>query len=485
MRLTMLAAAAIGLSGLIAVPATADDFRPIPNNLKYKESGVPNARGRSGSASIEARALLNRNLSTDVEVVAGTFDPATTNGTIERVLVRPADGAAVNFAGTGSAAGGGTMTGLARGEGVQIQANVGGVDGARNDVVSVSGVVKLRPDLKVAAMDVQPTGVIDLPVKVRAIVQEMNGDTGARANCVLFADGTAVDHAGGIWVDAGDSVTCEFAPSFATAGRKALKVVVDAVSPGDYDPGNNSAEGSTLIYDPADAFTDWVAFARDDNWSRVTRNTYTSPAGSQTTNNLVEGWTTDTNFYTQQREVLDVPALRLSYRLTSDGRTLQEIVDAPFTPVGSRNPFSRPCGRIIAGSARADVCVRQFPPEFHLPAYTQLNVSTNGGTVTYHTEMWEQWYDENGESQTQYYTWNDHASFGMQGRFGSTVAMDVSVTDGARTLWAQPYMTMAPYDSHTEQSSCDSGWCSTDEESHHGVVGNSNAGSDPAGLYWR
>lgn len=470
-----IAAAAIVAGCLFAAPLSADDFQPIPNSVKYKVSGIPNARGRSGSASIEARALLNKDNTANVELTTGSFDPASTNGTLERVLVKQANGPAINLNGTNVPTVSASISGLAHREALQIQADVTGVDGARTDVVSVSEIVKLRPDLKFISVQAQPSGITGLPITVKAVVQETNTDTGARANCVLFADGVEVDRAAGIWVDAGGSVTCEFSPSFSSAGRKALKVVLDSVAPGDYDLANNSIESATTIHDPLEQFNEWTASARDENFRNDFRN---SGPGFESVGST-DGWTTTSAFTANQRgEILDVPNLRLTFRLISDGQTIEEVVDAPFPPFRSRDPFSRPCGRLSISSTRATVCAKQFPPEFHTPSYTQLSVGTNGGAVTFYSAQWQHWFDENG--QEQFYTWNstDHSETGMQARFGSTVAMDVSVTDGLRTLFAQPYMQMTPYEEHSEQINCyPDGWCDEVRMSRHGVFG-----SDAGGL---
>jgi hypothetical protein len=460
-------AVALFAVSLFAVSAVADDVRPIPNAVKYKESGVPNARGRSGSAAIEARALLDRNHAGTIEVTTGTFDDGPAAGAIERLLVRQADGAARTFHSPAAATVSESMTGLARGEAIEVQATVSGVDGARTDVVTVSEVVKLRPDLMVAPADVQPRGTIGLPVPVKALVRELNTDSGARANCVLLADGAEVDRAEDIWVDAGGTVTCEFAPSFTSPGKKDLEVVVETVSPADYDVANNRAEATTWIYDPADELSEWTASARDENFRHEER--HTSP--NSTSINFIDGWTTTSGFTANQRQALDVATLRLSFRLISDGETIEEVADQPFVPAGSRDPFST-CGRIAASSTRATVCAKHYPEAFGIPPYAQLSISTNGGDVTYYAEEWSHWFDENG--QEQFYTWNssNHATTGMQARFGSTMAMDVSLTGGAHTFFATPSLPMTPYADQSEQVNCTAdGWCDEVRIRHHGVFG--------------
>jgi hypothetical protein len=89
--------------------------------------------------------------------------------------------------------------------------------------------------------------LVGLPVNFTAFVMERNGDVGARASCVLYVDGTAVDRADGIWVDAGRVVSCAMAHSFSTTGTHTIDVRAENVQPGDYDDANNGASGSIQI----------------------------------------------------------------------------------------------------------------------------------------------------------------------------------------------------------------------------------------------
>ena len=73
-----------------------------------------------------------------------------------------------------------------------------------------------------------------------ATIREMKGDLGAKADCVLSADGHIVDRVAGIWVDAGGVVTCHFSHTFASTGQHAIRVDVGNVMPGDYDMSNNA-----------------------------------------------------------------------------------------------------------------------------------------------------------------------------------------------------------------------------------------------------
>ena len=60
---------------------------------------------------------------------------------------------------------------------------------------------------------------------------------------MLYVDRAEVDSAPGVWVDAGDAVTCTFTPLLTTVGTHQVEVKVADVAPGDYDPSNNAAAG--------------------------------------------------------------------------------------------------------------------------------------------------------------------------------------------------------------------------------------------------
>jgi hypothetical protein len=111
----------------------------------------------------------------------------------------------------------------------------------------VDETVKLRPDLAVDHITAPERTPIGMPVDITALVSERNGDVGARADCVLSADGVAIDRATGIWIDANRSVSCLFRPIFSTVGQKHLTVSLVSVDPGDYNPSNNSASASVEV----------------------------------------------------------------------------------------------------------------------------------------------------------------------------------------------------------------------------------------------
>jgi hypothetical protein len=131
-----------------------------------------------------------------------------------------------------------------------VQANVSGIDARRTDVVTVTAAAALRPDITVASVAGIAQAVPHSEVTFVATVSELNGDVGARSNCVLSIDGTAIDQADGIWVDAGGTVSCMFSVAFDAPGAYAVAVSAAGINPGDWDTSNNSAFTSITIVRP-------------------------------------------------------------------------------------------------------------------------------------------------------------------------------------------------------------------------------------------
>ena len=228
-----------------------------PNSVKYRDAGAKPATGRSGSAAIQARALRGRS-ETTVEVTTGQFDStAVPVGKLDKVQLKVFNGngdvlVTDNYrkGALSGATGSFTYDWPARGQKMQVQANVSGIDPTRTDVVTVATNVALRPDLTVSDITAVNQAYLGASVDISALVREKNGDLGARADCVLKIDGAVADHADGIWVDAGDAVTCQFRQTFTTLGTKQIEVSVTNVTPADYDTTNNSKTATIEIVNP-------------------------------------------------------------------------------------------------------------------------------------------------------------------------------------------------------------------------------------------
>lgn len=238
-----------------------------PNSRKYRDTGAKPAVGRSGSATVQMRALLDVSGTTDVEVTTGSFDGdggAPASGNFAMVQVKSlANGAsfASNQAHLTSGSASFPFEGIAHGTPVNVQAIVRNIDGPRRDVVDVADIVHFRPDLFATIQG--PAGApLGGAINFFATVVERLGELGARANCVAYVDGTEVDRADNVWIDAGGSVGCLFTMIFATKGTHTVEVRVENVQPGDFDNSNNSASTTIRVEDP-NGYTAYTFQAHD------------------------------------------------------------------------------------------------------------------------------------------------------------------------------------------------------------------------------
>ena len=261
----------------VHLPANA-----VPSSKHYRESGVGNATGRSGSAHMTARALVDKDGHAVVEVTTGTIDSTSTPpGSFRKVQYK-----ALNSAGDpvlvqnffpSTARGYYSFPApfVHRAQQLQLQANITGIDSNRTDVVTVIETAKARPDLAVANLVFPSSALPNQPVNISANLVEMNGDAGATTTCVLTIDGNAVDQMRNAYVDAGGSVSCAFVYTFNAAGGHTIEVSANNVVPADWDTSNNSASGTIDINNPNTAEHSSASF-QDNNggFPVVSTNTY-------------------------------------------------------------------------------------------------------------------------------------------------------------------------------------------------------------------
>ena len=374
-----------------------------PNSVKYRDAGAKPATGRSGSAAIQARALRGRS-ETTVEVTTGQFEStAAPVGKLDKVQVKVFNGngdvlVTDNYrkGALSGATGSFTYDWPARGQKMQVQANVSGIDPNRTDVVTVATNVALRPDLTVSDITAVNQAYLGASIDISALVREKNGDLGARADCVLKIDGAVADHADGIWVDAGDAVTCQFRQTFTTLGTKQIEVSVTNVTPADYDTTNNSKTATIEIVNPHVAVPVWYdVMANDFTEDVVSHNTDHQQFDSY--DPAYSNWVYDADNYSRNHQhniylqadmnssvTLTFP-VTLESSLTNDGQLFSFpsfTIDAPnytFSYPG----FSGSCGEAYASNRWYRACNQHNEGDGWSFDYMNVSVGVRGGTVTY------------------------------------------------------------------------------------------------------
>ena len=270
-------AASLSSWSLTNVPGNA-----VKSSKHYRESGVGNATGRSGSANMVARAMLDKNGNTIVEVTTGTLDSTNTPpGSFRKVQFKPLTAAGYAlfvhnyFPPTASGYYSFVSPSLHRAQQIQLQSNISGIDRNRTDVVTVVELVKVRPDLAVRNLTLPSSAFVNHPVNISVNIVEMNGDAAATTTCVLTIDGNVVDQMRNVYVDAAGSVSCAFVYTFNATGSHTIQVTAANVVPGDWDTSNNSSSGTIDITNPMTAESAFASF-QDDNGGFPLTSTTTS-----------------------------------------------------------------------------------------------------------------------------------------------------------------------------------------------------------------
>jgi hypothetical protein len=415
-RTMLLVAAAATLFSTAALAQTVETF---PNTIKYKDTSIANGKGQTGNASLESRTLLNRDGSADVELTA--------NGTITKVQVK-AGNDTDNFnhlENDGSASF--RAEGLVRGQSVAIHANVDA--GGGTVVVLTEEIAKLRPDLAVS-LSAPPQVMPNVPVTIRAHITENNGDVGARANCRLHVNGSEVDRAENIWVNAGGSVQCAFVHSFAAYGLADLAVFVDTTDPADWNDANNSATGTVEVANLLDA---WSVHAVERQ--QVSSSESTSPLwhtffeeSSTHQQTEVTGWI---------KGPLNLEGMALSYTVSSGGTELYSDPNVRFDELRQIPWRSEICASSWSSWPSVRVCYQPIGNSDAPNGFVSFQISHAVSDAIYHSWGYNWWKDPNHPFGAPAPGVYDHITVtnGIKAPLGDSVQWDVRFTDGDGNLW--------------------------------------------------
>ena len=91
-----------------------------------------------------------------------------------------------------------------------VRPSRGPFDAAEALSVAVTASVQKRPDIAVTNVVAPPRAPVNVPVRITAVISELNGDIGGRTDCVLYVNGVENDRANALWIDSGDSVRWSF-----------------------------------------------------------------------------------------------------------------------------------------------------------------------------------------------------------------------------------------------------------------------------------
>ena len=427
------------LAAALLLPATAYAEAPfMPNDIKYRDTGIAPATGRSGDATIEAQALIARDLTTELIV--------TSNGNIDKVQVKIGD-LTTNYPSSGDRFTT-KLTGLKRRDTFGVQANVSDAGAVRTGVVDAAVTVKRAPELNMQFVTAPPHALAGVPVHIIADVEEKLRDSGARTNCVLLQNGVEIDRAANIWVDAGGRVACEFATVFPVgSGTVNLQVALRDTMPTDWSTSSDtSAPFSIKVYDRLTSMEMWTAMGVDVEFHSYFYNS--SPYGESTSDTY--GQISDTLFHAVFRTTQpNVETIRASMKVKTDDRLIFDAHDVWFEyqePV-DWGWYKQQCA--IAWVDERDSYIRSCNIESTMDGQlTTFTYSLRSGDVTYLSHGWYSMYAGGPPSSVWY--WNHRDVYGSGYRLGDTLSFDVVVSDGTNYWAVQPTMNVSTTTAHHE-----------------------------------
>jgi hypothetical protein len=413
------------------VLATSASAARVHNARKYSDR-APNARATVGSVSIEARALIDAAGVTTIEV-------ASTGGKLEKVQFKFGKTRIYSNLDTTHFIAP-TRTDLAPGASVAIQAHVIATNSKRREVLNVTTTVRRLPDIAAVRVDAPAVVSNGSSVSVVAILEEKNGDTGARTDVALLVDGQQVDVATNLWIDAGGVVSILFTTSLGP-GTHQLHVVASNVDPDDWSRANNTATTQVRVHGSSE--DEWSATASQvtqyTNWTNTRSDRPQHPETTDTTR------ITDTlAFHATIQRPFTVHGSRMRVVEKTDGQLIQDVnvtLDESYGP-GS------PCRMYDGKYTIFTVCPSN--------GKTVVNVTRGAGEVMYISRGWFAKYDHaTGETIYEQYVMQDHTTHGNPRRYRDTVQVDVTLTDGVSTFTADPFMILVKVDEvESQKTTC-------------------------------
>jgi hypothetical protein len=409
---------------------------------KYRDTSLPHATGRSGSATLSALALMGSDGVTRLQVTSGSIHhPGQARGELAKVQVkawgpdgarlftenfqRPTSGATVEL----------RFPGLPPGSRFQVQANVRGIDRNRTDVVTVTETGKRGPAFS-TSIDLPDVVVVGVPTVVTGRVREINGDVGGTTACVLYVDGREVDRVENVWVDAGDEVTCAFTYTFDRAGDHDVRI---ALENGPSDPGllppPPSSSGVVNATDP-NPLPRWTASVMDRTVTTDIRfdAAWWKPDGSHREYESSKGESPRSQTVSLAGTLdraTSFPISSVHLALSSNvGGTLQSESWSSLAP-GAPDAAGQTCvsQSLVAQGGLFTLCSTGTG----FDGSTTFGYTRFAGTVTYHSRGFVRQWDNLTGTETGW-SWNDvaetYAGGGQLRQLGTSVGIALDVTDG-------------------------------------------------------
>lgn len=373
---------------VVTSPLTLASSRYKPNKIKYSNTGRKATSAQSGNMVLEFRALQARNGVTTIEATSGEFEERPGVDVIEKATLRilSAPTAAPIQAWPNAPQWSYAMMGLVPGDMVHMQASVKPRGVAKTEIFRVTDTVYRRPDLAIMELRSPATAHVGMPAMFAVSVGELNGEWGARANCVLSINGSPVDAAARIWVDAGDVVACLFSYVFQLPGTYTVSASVVDVGPSDWDEANNSATQQVTVVSPGTPISVGALAVIEEAYSVSNSQVRTGDYPIQAANGS-EQLVSTVDFESDLPELVPGPLQRFEIKVTQGTEVLfdtsiTELTTYQFTSMGAATK----CAVYSGNEHDLSVCSKTNPDGSVVTEYDYWRTS---GTVTYYAQtLW-------------------------------------------------------------------------------------------------
>ena len=435
----------------------------VSTAVKYRDTGGKPARGRSGNAVVDAFAVLDKAGVTTLDFYTRHATDWWRYGYVNKAQIKAfaPDGQRKFtrnlvesdpwYGPNGPIPGQVLLHGLGRGDQIQLQANVEGIDAPRIDVVTVTEKVKRLPDLTVE-MTAPAEAEAQTYVNVMGVVNERNGDMGTWAECELLVEDQVVDYAWYVWVDAGDAVTCATTVTFNTPGTYSLAMRVRLSWDREWDTENNTDTATIQVHGESPQFYTSASFEQHTSVdSSVYYDRWENP---------IEGWGNE-----YRHEYVETSTYQYAY--------MYAYMPAPLTgPVDVRVGMSTGGQAVHAaewshpGWANSWWCLDRWSEGAMLWlcssgsltwGSTTFEYSFMAGAVTYHSREYSRTWDDLSGDEFVYH-WNSDYEYGDTVPLGDDWTFNVRLNtpagehDLSRALQlerGEPWSLSYPYECST------------------------------------
>ena len=453
----------------------------------YSDLGAHPTKAQRLGVTLQARALMNKDGTTDFELTTGKLDStASAPGRIVRVELslpetrnegrerenREWEAEYEHLKGDGYFHA--VLPGREHGQTLNVRAKIlitraptrdrdrddhgrdrddHGRDGDDHDgeslEISLQTVVQYRPDLAVTNFEFPLMAQPNTVVVFSATVAELKGDVGEHSDCVLLLDGQKVDDMKGpIWVDAAGLITCRFAYRFAASGTHTVAAALQNGAPGDADLSNNMRSGQIVIQDPARIF-----YSDSASESKAVRDSAIDSyfTSTSTVPDKHQGWHNTSvqqirNFVGHFPSAVHMPLARISFTDSSDGVPLSSLaltnVSADFTAPSPYPAFTtESCIQRLDSVTGGWLLLCSYLNANTGVGSTTVHVRWDAGAATYHSDGYCHSVVGGYQCSGGNYTFNTSSANGTLVTFGANYAADVLVDDGT-AYQAHPAMAL-------------------------------------------